>query len=206
MDKSESRTRNHILDVASSMVAESGSEDFRIVDLAKRAHIGVPTIYYHFESRAQVVAEAQMVNYFAMTEPLHKILSRAETAISLGDADEFWDAVRSNIVGAWSRGQFDEKRGVIKLLMDVWDDPASRVRFRELLDIQFARWVALVDDAKGLGWVNPDLDSQALVGVFWAASIGQVVTSGSAYVDIAPEVVGDFYVNLARVAAPEEAL
>ncbi|MDE3065507.1 MAG: TetR/AcrR family transcriptional regulator [Acidobacteriota bacterium] len=203
MEKKESLTRRHIVEVASRMVAESGSESFRIVDLAEQAHIGVPTIYYHFESRSQVIAEAQMANYFAMTEQLHKLLSRAETAISLADADEFWDAVRANIVGAWSRGQFDEKRGVIKLLMDVWNDTASRVRFRELLDIQFARWVALVDDAKGLGWINPELDSQALVGIFWAASIGQVVTSGSAYVDIAPEVIGDFYVSLARAASPE---
>src|SRR5271169_1543666 len=124
-------TRRHILEVASSMVAEAGSENFRIVDLAERAHIGVPTIYYHFVSRAQVVAEAQMANYFAMTEPLHRILARAETAIATRDAPEFWEAVRLNIMRAWSSGQFDEKRGLVKLLLDVWNDPASRVRFRE---------------------------------------------------------------------------
>jgi AcrR family transcriptional regulator len=204
VEKKESLTRRHIIEVASRMVADAGSENFRIVDLAEQAHIGVPTIYYHFESRTQVIAEAQMANYFAMTEPLHKILSRAETAVSLGDAEEFWAAARQNIVGAWSRGQFDEKRGLVKLLLDVWNDPASRTRFRELLDIQFARWVVLVEDAKGLGWIYPSLDAQTLVGIFWAASIGQVITSGSAYVDIAPELVGDFYINLARVPTPDE--
>ena len=80
----------------------------------------------------------------------------------------------------------------------MWNDERSRVRFRELLDIQFARWVSLVDDAKDLGWVRESLDAQTLVAIFWAASIGQVVTSGSAYVDVAPEAIGDFYVNLAR--------
>jgi AcrR family transcriptional regulator len=205
VEKKESLTRRHIIEVASEMVTEAGSENFRIVDLAERAHIGVPTIYYHFESRTQVIAEAQMANYFAMTEPLHKILSRAETAISTKDADDFWAAVRQNIEGAWSRGQFDDKRGIVKLLLDVSNDPASRTRFRELLDIQFARWVALVEDAQDLGWVLATLDAQTLVGIFWAASIGQVVTSGSAYVDIAPELVGDSYVNLARVPTPDDA-
>jgi AcrR family transcriptional regulator len=198
VEKKESLTRRHIIEVASQMVAEAGSENFRIVDLAERAHIGVPTIYYHFESRVQVIAEAQMTNYFRLTEPLHQILSRAEAAISTKDQEEFWDAVRQNVMRAWSSGQLDEKRGVVKLLLDVWGDPASRRRFREQLDIQFARWVALVEDAKSLGWIYPDLDAQTLVGIFWAATIGQVVISGSAYVDIAPEVVGDFYVSLAR--------
>jgi AcrR family transcriptional regulator len=198
VEKKESLTRRHIIEVASKMVAEAGSENFRVVDLAEQAHIGVPTIYYHFESRVQVIAEAQMANYFVMAEPLHKILSRAETAISMENAQEFWDAVRQNIERAWSSGQFDEKRGIVKLLLDVWNDERSRIRFRELLDIQFARWVALVEDAKSLGWVRESLDAQTLVGIFWAASIGQVVTSGSAYVDIAPEAIGDFYVNLAR--------
>ncbi|MFI5034644.1 MAG: TetR/AcrR family transcriptional regulator [Acidimicrobiales bacterium] len=198
MEKKESLTRSHIIEVASKMVAEAGSENFRIVDLAERAHVGVPTIYYHFESRVQVIAEAQMANYFALTEPLHQILSRAEAAISTGDVEEFWAAIRQNIARAWSAGQFDEKRGIVKLLLDVWSDARSRTRFRELLDIQFARWVALVDDAQAHGWIFKDLDAQTLVGVFWAASIGQVITSGSAYVDLAPEVVGDFYVGLAR--------
>jgi AcrR family transcriptional regulator len=202
VEKKESMTRRHIIEAASRMVAEAGSENFRVVDLAEQAHIGVPTIYYHFESRIQVIAEAQMANYFTMSEPLHKILSRAETAISTKDADEFWDAVRQNIMRAWSSGQFDEKRGIVKLLLDVWSDERSRTRFRELLDIQFARWVALVEDAKSLGWVRQSLDAQTLVGIFWAASIGQVITSGSAYVDIAPEVVGDFYVSLARAPDP----
>lgn len=202
VEKKESLTRRHILEVASKMVSEAGSENFRIVDLAQRAHIGVPTIYYHFASRGQVIAEAQMANYFALTEPLHQILSRAEAAISTKDADEFWGAVRQNIEHAWTSGQFDEKRGIVKLLMDVWGDPASRTRFHELLDVQFARWVALVEGAQSLGWVRHDLDSQTLVGIFWAASIGQVVTSGSAHVDIGPELVGDFYVGISRADPP----
>ncbi|MGH9020346.1 MAG: TetR/AcrR family transcriptional regulator [Acidimicrobiales bacterium] len=184
--------------MAAAMVAGSNSESFRVVDLAERANVGVPTIYYHFESRVQVIAEAQMANYFATTEPMHKILSRAETALAMGDEVDFWEAVRLNIERAWSSGQRDEKMGIVRLLLDVWADAKSRARFRELLDIQFARWVALVDDAKALGWMHESLDAQTVVAVFWSASVGQVITSGSAYIDVAPETVADFYLKLAR--------
>lgn len=198
MEKKESLTRRHIVEVAASMISAAGSESFRIVDLAERANVGVPTVYYHFESRAQVIAEAQMSNYFEMTEPLHKVLSRAETAIGLHDEAEFWEAIRENVARAWSSGQFDAKMGIVKLLLDVWADPKSRERFRALLDIQFARWVALIDDAKALGWLDASLDAQTVVAVFWAASVGQVITAGSAFVDIAPDAMADFYLRLAR--------
>ncbi len=180
------------------MVSEAGSENFRVVDLADRAHIGVPTIYYHFASRVQVIAEAQMANYFAMTEPLHVFLDRAEAAVADEDAVAFWAAIRENIERAWTSGKLDEKRGIVKLLLDVWNDPASQARFRDALDVQFRRWVALVEGAQSLGWVRKDLDAETIVGVFWASSIGQVITSGSASVDIEPRLVGDFFMGIAR--------
>jgi AcrR family transcriptional regulator len=198
VEKKESLTRRHIIEVAAAMISAAGSENFRIVDLAERANVGVPTVYYHFESRAQVIAEAQMSNYFDMAEPLHKVLSRAESALGLRDEAEFWDAIRENVTRAWASGQLDAKMGIIKLLLDVWTDPKSRDRFRALLDIQFARWVSLIEDAKSLGWLAESLDAQTVVSFFWAASVGQVITAGSAYVDIAPEAVAEFYLRLAR--------
>ena len=198
MDKKESLTRRHILNVASKMVSDVGSDAFRIVDLADKANIGVPTIYYHFESRSQVIAEAQMANYFRLVEPLHGLLSRAETAVSERQEPAFWEAVEANVTRAWSSGQIDEKLGIVKLLLDVWSDPKSRQTFRKLLDIQFARWIALVRDAQELGWISYQIDPETLVAVFWSASVGQFITSGSAFLDLTPPVVGEFYIRMIR--------
>ena len=198
MDKKESLTRRHILNVASKMVSDVGSDAFRIVDLADKANIGVPTIYYHFESRSQVIAEAQMANYFRLVEPLHGLLSRAETAVSERQEPAFWEAVEANVTRAWSSGQIDEKLGIVKLLLDVWSDPKSRQTFRRLLDIQFARWIALVRDAQELGWISHQIDPETLVAVFWSASVGQFITSGSAFLDLTPPVVGEFYISMIR--------
>ncbi len=190
-----------MIEVASEMIGESGSASFRIDDLAQRANVGVPTIYYHFESRTQVIAEAQMANYFKMTVPLHRYLSSAETALSLKDEAAFWKAIRDNMVKAWSTGSMNDKMGIIKLLLDVHADPKSRDLFRDRLDIQFARWVAVVNDAKELGWLDADLDAQAMVAVFWSASVGQVITAGSKYVDISARGISEF---LMRMISGEE--
>ena len=185
-----------MIEVASSMIGEAGSSSFRIADLAERANVGVPTIYYHFESRTQIIAEAQMANYFSMTVPLHRILSKAETALSTKDQPIFWEAVRENFQMAWRSGAADQNMGIVKLLLDVFIDPKSRDIFRDRLDIQFARWVAVVEDAKGLGWIGSEIDAQALVAVLWSATVGQVITVGSKYVDVSPEAVSDFAMKM----------
>lgn len=187
-----------MIEVASEMIAESGSASFRIADLAQRANVGVPTIYYHFESRSQIIAQAQMANYFKMTVPLHRILSNAETALSTKDEAVFWKAIRENMLKAWTAGAASDKLSVVKLLLDVHTDPKSRELFRDRLDIQFARWVAVVDDAKDLGWIAADLDAHAMVAVFWSASIGQVITSGSKFVKVSPQDISSLFMKMIR--------
>ena len=187
-----------MIDVAAKMIADNGSQVFHITDLAELANVGVPTVYYHFHSRSQIIAEAQMANYFAMTVSLHRLLSKAETALSTKNEDVFWEAIQENLVMAWSAGAHGDKMEIVKLLLDVWSDDQVRDRFRERLDIQFARWTAVVNDAKNLGWVVEDLDAKSLVSVFWSASVGQVITSGSQYVNVSPEDIAKFCMRIFR--------
>ncbi len=184
--------------VASSMITESGSSAFRIADLAERANVGVPTIYYHFESRTQVIAEAQTANYFHMTVPLHRILSKAETALSTTDQPIFWEAIRENVEMAWHKGAPSDHMNIVMLLLDIFSDEKAGAVFRERLDIQFARWVAVVQEAQALGWIAPDLDAHALVAVLWSATVGQVITVGSKFVDVSAEAIGEFTLKMVR--------
>lgn len=184
-----------MIEVAAEMIRDGGSRSFRIAELAERANVGVPTIYYHFESRTQLIAEAQVANYFRITDPLHRFLSRAETALSKRDESEFWAAIHDNIMLAWRSGALDDNMGIVKLLLDVFEDPKASAMFRERLDIQFARWVAVVNDGVELGWGPKNLDAQALVAVFWSASVGQMITAGSKFIDVDAESVSTFFLN-----------
>jgi len=185
-------------------MAESGTSDLRVVDVAKRASVGVPTIYYHFESRTQLIAEAQLSNYLGLLEPLHGCLARAEAALETEDRAGYVDAIGENLVLAWKAGQHGDRWGVVRLLLDVWSDPKTQSRFCTLLEQQFTRWIDLAERAKALGWVDPSLDGAVLLATFWSATIGQVITSSSSVIDPSPEAIRDFFLRATLAPAPDE--
>ena len=195
--------RRNILVVAAAMIKQDGSESFRLDDLSANTIVDVVAINRLFDSRSQLIAEAQMLNYYAMVEPLHLVLLRAELAVTDEDEDAFWAAVEENMTLAWASGQSGEKWGIIKTLADIWSDPFSQRHFCDLLDIQFTRWIELTEGAQRLGWIDPELDARALTGIFWSASVGQVITSGSSFLDLSPEAARDFYVKIARRGSRE---
>ncbi len=193
-------TRNHILDTTLTMISENESHNIRITDVARRSSVGVPTIYYYFESRTQLIAEAQLFSYAHRTEHLHQCLTRAEAATQAHDEDAFWAAIGENLELAWSAGRGENKWDIVKLLLDVWADPGTRERFSEQLEAQFKRWIDAVELAKDNGWIIRDLDSQVLISTFWSASIGQAVTDGSSQLNPTGEQVRAFFIKAARTA------
>lgn len=190
--------RQRIITVAADMIKDAGSKSLDFELVAKKSDVDPTTIGEFFDSRTQLIAEAQMANYFAMVEPLHLVLHRIEAA--LGDEDEhgFWEAVEENFVMAWSSGQVDQKWGVLNQLHDIWSDPFSQSHFCDLLDIQFERWIAVVDGAKEHGWVAEHVDARALTAVFWSASVGQVITAGSASLNLSSHEARDFLMSIVR--------
>jgi hypothetical protein len=180
------------------MIKESGSRELTYDVVAERANVGVSTIEDFFDSRGQMIAEAQMANYFSMVEPHHLVLSRVESAVDDQDQPAFWVAIEQNLDLAWSSGQMGEKWGLVNMLHDVWGDPFSQRHFCDLLDIQFERWIEVIEGTQRLGWIDPDLDAKALTAIFWAASIGQVIMSGSTVLDVPTQSVRDFYLWIVR--------
>ena len=191
--RKDSQTRQRILDVAIAAIEKDGSRHVRIAEVANRARVGVPTIYYHFESRTQLIAEAQMTIYQRLTEPLHRFQPRITAALANDDREGFLNALGENTEMAWTLGQLDEKWGIVKLLLDVWSQPKVRDQFCARLDVQFERWNDAMEHAKDLGWIDERIDSRTLVATFWAASIGQVITSNSPQFNPTPQEVRGFF-------------
>ncbi len=190
--------RQQLIAVASEMIRANGSRGVDLADVAERSGVEISTVESFFDSRTQLIAEAQMANYFSMVEPQHLVLSRVESALTDEDRAAFWAAVEENMVMAWSSGQINEKWGILNLLHDIWSDPFSQSHFCDLLDIQFDRWITVVEKAKGLGWIDQGIDAKSLTAVFWAASVGQVITAGSNTLNPSSEEVRDFYLRVVR--------
>lgn len=193
MVRKTSTTKQHILDIAASILINEGGSDLKIADLAVLSNVGVPTIYYHFTSKAQLIAQAQASNYYQIVMPLHHYLSMAESALAEQDEAAFWDAIGENMVMAWTSGRPEDSWSVVRLLLDVWSDTKTRLEFCENLDRQLDRWAAIVEQAKERGWVDPTVDTDSLIASFWSATIGQAILSSSSRIEISPDRIRDFF-------------
>jgi AcrR family transcriptional regulator len=197
-------TRRHIIESAEELLAQRGSSELHLADVAELAHVGLQTIYYHFDSRTQLIAEAQASAYFRLIGPLHEYLGSAEKALVERNEETFWEALSDNLVLAWSYGKGDDQWRITKLLIDIWADEKTRVEFRAGFEIQVERWINAIDAAKPLGWIKPDLDTYALVTSCWSASIGQALFVNSEKIHYTPESIRDFFVEIARVGPTNE--
>ncbi len=198
MDTPDSFARTSVVSAASTIIREKGSRGISFEEVAKRADVELATVEYFFDTLPQLIGEAQLANYFALVKSHHLVQLRVEEALANEDLDGFLNAVQENLELAWSSGQVGNRWGIYELLHDIWMDPFSQSHFCELLDIQFDRWVTVIESAQQLGWIDGDIDSRALVSVFWSSSVGQVITAGSNVLNLTPKEHRDFIMRIVR--------
>ena len=152
--RKDSTVKQHILATAVAMISDQGSDKVRIADLARRASVGVPTIYYHFDSRSKLLAEAQVLRYEESMRPLRDILIEVEAAVGRRDEPEFWRAIHEFVSSVWDPARAVDRFEVGKWLMDESADSFMRERFLEIMDEQYQRWLGVVRSAQDLGWIS----------------------------------------------------
>jgi AcrR family transcriptional regulator len=195
-------TRQRIIECTEQLLREIGSNDLHLTKVAERAQVGLQTIYYHFESRTQLIARAQASAYLRLIAPLHGYLEIVERALAERDEEKYWRAMGENTALSWSYAQHDDKWQTTTLLSDIWADDFTREEFQANLDVQVERWVNVIDAGKPLGWVREELDTYALVTTCWAGSIGQAIFVNSEKNHYSPQSINDFFLRVAR-ADPE---
>ena len=196
--RKDSTVKQHILATTVALISDLGSEKVRIADIARQASVGVPTIYYHFDSRSKLLAEAQVLRYEESMAPLRKLVDQIEESVSRRDEPVFWRAINEFVASVWEPSRIDDKFEVGRWLMDDSVDQFMRDRFLEIMDDQYRRWLDVVCAAQTLGWIYPALDCAALTSLFWAASVGQVMTTNSAYQRLTPESAVALFQSIVR--------
>ena len=197
-DHGQVSTRDHILRVADAMITERGAETLRIADLARRAEIGVPTVYYYFDSREHLIAESELLRYQLMTEPLHEHYAGVQRALTENDEDGFWRELRADLEMAWRLGRGTSRDEILRLLINIWSHEATQERFRTAVDTQMRGWRDIMNAAREHDWIGGPADPGLLVAYFWAASVGQVVIGDDLADDSAAERVGDYCEQILR--------
>ncbi len=195
-----SETETHILETCAEHIARDGKSSLNIVELARSADVAVATVYYHFSSKKSLVAMAQAHNYIVNYEEQSESLASAERSVLVQDEDKFWSAMSDLVSLAWSLGQPMEGWTVIETLLDIKSDAVTFEAFTQENDRRFQRWMAVLEAAKTLDWVNSSIDIGLLVVNFWSASIGQVIFSGSSGIDCSPERFKEYFLSSLRPA------
>jgi len=199
LDNDKQAMRSHILAATSRLLIESGEGKVRVSDVADAAFVAAPTIYYHFGSLNRLIAEAQELIYQQLSAPLKRSLSDAESALQEGDQERFWDVIGTHLTMAWESGQRGEESGVARVLTGVLSSRETKQKFQQMIDETFGRWSTLVSEGKKHGWVIEDADTEALIAIFWAASVGQAFVGGSRMGAIDGPRVRDAFLRLVRV-------
>lgn len=203
MARKDSTVKQHILATTVALLSELGSEKVRIADIARQASVGVPTIYYHFDSRSRLVAEAQVMRYEESMRPLRELMEEIEASVTDHVEPVFWRAINEFVASVWAPSRVDEKFEVGKWLMDESIDPFLRDRFLEIMDNQYQRWLDVVRNAQELGWICPTLDGAALTSLFWSASVGQILTKNTSYQRLTPETAVKLFQSIVQSPVTE---
>ena len=123
MGRSGSGTRDHIVDTTLKMISEIESHNVRISEVAKRSSVGVPTIYYYFESRTQLLAEAAATTPFMAMDELARRIERGDPGLIVLDVRERDAFAAGHIPGARHL-----PRGQLELRVDKdLPDPTARI-------------------------------------------------------------------------------
>jgi len=157
------RNRERVMEVARLAFAESGS-DLPIEDLARRAGVGVGTVYRHFPNK-EALLDALLADQLAM------ILERTRAALEQDDA---WEAFRDLVRGGASMQAEDV--AFCEVVMARKADSASEAVARLRTEVE-SKTGELLARAKAEGAMREDFAIDD-VPVLFASIAGAVRASG----------------------------
>ncbi|HEV7862705.1 MAG TPA: TetR/AcrR family transcriptional regulator [Acidimicrobiia bacterium] len=149
--KSE-QTRERLVDAAAKVFRDKGYAGARLSDIAERAGMHTPGVYYYFVSKEDLVEEVLRVG---VARARAYVESRV-AAVPAGSPvlDRLRAAIEGHVLMVLEIGDYTSAN--IRIFGQVPDD----VRLRHLADQRAygAVWRALLEDARAAGELRPDLD------------------------------------------------
>jgi TetR/AcrR family transcriptional regulator, cholesterol catabolism regulator len=159
------RTRRRILDAAAEVLNHNGYSGTRLSDIAERAQIQAPALYYYFASREELIEE---VVTLGMARALtHVTETLAQLPADASKLDRICAAVGAHLEVVLRLS--DYASAAIRYGPQLPADMRQLAEQRAYGDV----WRTLVDEARQTGELHPELDPTAarmllLGGLNWA--------------------------------------
>jgi AcrR family transcriptional regulator len=174
-DRSTTNAAARVIDELTTMLGEMDVHDVRVQDLARRAGVAIPTVYYNFQSLDEIVAEATIALLDQFLVPIHEAVGEMELAVADGDLDRFRVAATSYVDEGWTESANQKIHRLAPLIAYFRQIAPGDTRLRRVQAREVQALIDVLVAAQGRGWIHPDDDAPAFVIVHWTCMLGQAV-------------------------------
>jgi AcrR family transcriptional regulator len=157
------------------MLGEMDVHDIHVGELARRAGVAIPTIYYSFHSLDDIVAEATVVKLHHFLAPFTQCLDDMQRALGLDDREGFARAADDFMRLCWSPESNESIHHLSPLIAYFREIAPQDVRLRTLQAREVAGLIAVLGGAQAKGWIDLGDDVNAFVVVHWTCVLGQAI-------------------------------
>ncbi|MEA2141782.1 MAG: TetR/AcrR family transcriptional regulator, cholesterol catabolism regulator [Solirubrobacteraceae bacterium] len=154
MKKSE-RTRQRILDAAAIEFRDRGFAATRLSDIAGRAELQTPSLYYHFASKEELIEEVMSIS-------VDQTFAHVQASVAEVPRDEPLQrlrvAIEAHVVMSQQTGDYSAAN------LRLYGQMPADIRDRLLRNQRKvgSYWAGLFKDAQAAGAIRPDVDLSAV--------------------------------------------
>jgi AcrR family transcriptional regulator len=154
--KKSAQTRERLLDAAAKVFRDKGYAGARLADIAERAEMHVPGVYYYFDSKEALVEEvlrAGVARAFSFVEERVAAVPEGRPAL-----DRLRAAIEGHVLVVLEIGDYTSAN--IRIFGQLPDEIRKRhlAQQRAYGDL----WRGLLEDARAAGELRPELDLSVL--------------------------------------------
>jgi AcrR family transcriptional regulator len=153
MTKSE-RTRERILDAAAAAFRERGFAATRLSDIAERANLRTPSLYYHFASKEELI---EVVLALGVTRTFDEVRRRVSLVPEDDPLGRLRAAIEAHVEMVLQTGNYSAAN--LRLYGQMPDD--IRVRLQRTQRRVGRYWDGLLQGARDAGAIRSDLNLSA---------------------------------------------
>ncbi|MCL2166808.1 MAG: TetR/AcrR family transcriptional regulator [Clostridiales bacterium] len=157
-------TKERIFDAFIEMTSLMGYENVTVREIAKKIGINAASIYYHYESKEQILAhvyEYYSAYYFENRKPVDEMKKMIETA----DAEEFIFAMTRNFVSDDQKKTYRMTLITRIIYMRLFQDAAANRMFNENNKSEREYIVEIVQHGMQVGRIQADFDVEIFASV-----------------------------------------
>lgn len=170
-------TKDAIVAAALAIMEEVGSEALRVSEVAKRASVGTPTVYYYFDGRSRLIAEARAQRLGATLAKTATVVSLMENALADEDREGFLGALHRYVAHSFRPEYLEDCWESVETLVMVKKDPSVRSLAVDMILRHFESVTSMLERAEEMGWIKPSVSPVTLLYFINCAILGQIYGS-----------------------------